>query len=150
MYYFEDKERQQKLHTILEEWIGTPFRHKCGVKGLGCDCIHFVIRVLEQFELVNMSRINIPNYPRDWHMHNTREILKESLEHYLNCDKINVFGQHLAGDLILSHYGKASSHIGIYYNDYVYQSITRGGVKKIRFSDRVFKRQMKYSYRIKG
>lgn len=148
-YYFDDKERQEKLKAILDEWVGTPFRHKCGVKGLGCDCIHYVIRVLEEFELVDINKIIIPDYPRDWHYHNTREILKEAIEKYLNVEKISINGTLQAGDIILSHFGKASSHAGIYFKGVVYQSINKVGVKRISFNEPKFRKQMKFAYRIK-
>lgn len=147
--YFDDKERQAKLLIHLDEWLDTPFRHKCGVKGLGCDCIHFVIRILEEFELVDLNRIKIPDYPKDWHEHNTQELLKEAIEKYLNVELVDLNGMLLNGDIILSHFGKASSHAGIYYNGYVYQSINKVGVKRINFNDKFFRSNMRYCYRIR-
>jgi cell wall-associated NlpC family hydrolase len=148
-YFFESKERQDKLGIILEEWIGTPFRHKCGVKGLGCDCIHFVGKVLEEFGLVDFDRVKVPDYPRDWHLHNTREQLSEATLKYFNVEKLSLKKDKLMnGDLILFHYGKAASHAGIYYNTRVYQALTKG-VVKIPFSDRKFQKMMRFLYRLK-
>lgn len=146
-YYFEDIEKQEKLKKILDEWLNTPFRHHCGVKGLGCDCIHFVVRVLEEIGLLKWHKNIMPDYPRDWHLHNTRELLAEGLEKELDIKKVSL-NRLKNGDIILFHYGKAASHAGIYYDEHVYQSITNVGVCSIHFQDRKMKQRMKFAYRI--
>ena len=145
MDYFEDIERQKKLKIILDSWIDTPFRHHCGVKGKGCDCIHFVARVFEEIGLLTLNKV--PNYPKDWHLHNTRELLSEAVESYLKVKKVELSGLK-NGDLVLSHYGKASSHSAIYFDGYMYQAINNVGVRKINFKDDKFKKRMKFAYRI--
>ena len=146
-YYFENLEKQKQLKKILDEWIGTPFRHHCGVKGLGCDCIHFVGRVLEEVGLLSWKKDLIADYPSDWHLHNTRELLKEAIERELNVEEVG-FDNLINGDIILSHYGQASSHAAIYFDEHIYQAINDIGVCKTHISDRVFRRQMKFAYRI--
>lgn len=150
MYYFNDKDKRAELKRILEEWEGTPYKHKVGVKGLGADCIHFVGRSLEELELVDFRFIVVPDYPRDWHQHNTREALAETIEKHLKVEK-HLMREGFAfmdGDIILSHYGKASSHAGIYYEGYVYQALDNIGVRKITILDQTFRKQMKFIYRI--
>jgi cell wall-associated NlpC family hydrolase len=147
-YYFTDKEKQKELKTILESWLNTPYKHHTGVKGMGCDCIHFVGCVMEEMGLLNFDRKSVPQYPRDWHLHNTREILSEGIEARLNVEKLNINDKLINGDIILSHYGKASSHAGIFFDNYVYQALDGIGVRKIIFTDQKFKKQMKFFYRI--
>lgn len=144
-YYFESIEKQKALKKALDEWLGTPFRHHCGVKGLGCDCIHFGKRIYEELGL--LIDTVIPNYPKDWHLHNTRELLKEELIKNLNVEKVGLFDL-INGDIILSHFGKAASHVGIYFDGYVYQAMNHVGVCKINFNDRKFKKYMRFAYRI--
>ena len=148
-YFFDDIENDRKLKEILDSWIfpPTPFRHRCGVKGLGCDCIHFVMKVLEEAGVVSWRKDLIPDYPKDWHLHNTREMLAEGLIRELHVEKVSL-DDLKNGDIILSHYGKASSHSAIYYDEHVYQALNETGVKRISFSDRVFRRQMKFAYRV--
>ena len=148
-YFFENEEKENKLKIILNEWLDTPFRHKCGVKGMGCDCVHFAIRVFEEFDLINLNKISIPDYPRDWHLHNTREVLQQAVIKYLNVKTVDLNGKLMNGDIILAHYGKASSHAGIWYDNHVFQAINNIGVKSIHFNDKKFRNQMKYAYRIK-
>jgi len=146
-YYFEDLERQKKLKQILDEWLGTPYRHHSGAKGLGCDCIHFVFRVLEEAGILQWRKNLIPDYPRDWHLHNTRELLSEGLKERLNVEKVDL-SDLIHGDIILSHYGKAASHAAIYCAGYVHPSIDDMGVWKINFNDRLQRRQMRFAYRV--
>ncbi|MBW2598547.1 MAG: C40 family peptidase [Deltaproteobacteria bacterium] len=145
--YFENTERQNQLKKILDEWLNTPFRHHCGVKGKGCDCIHFVARVFEEMGILSWRKGLIDSYPRDWHLHNTRERLSEGIEKELKVKKINL-SELKNGDILLSHYGRAASHAAIFFGDYVYQSIAPIGVCKTPASDRAFRRQMKFAYRI--
>jgi len=147
-YYFDDQVKQEQLKAILDEWLDTPFRHKAGVKGVGCDCIHFVARVFEEMGLVTWHRNLIPNYPYDWHLHNTRELLAEGIERVLNVEKLTLDAPKRNGDVLLFHYGKAASHAGIYFDGYIYQSLVGIGVCKINISDRIFKKQMRFIYRI--
>lgn len=147
-YYFESIEKQKELKNILESWVGTPYKHHIGVKGMGCDCIHFVGCVMEEMGLLAFDRRTVPEYSRDWHLHNTREILAEGIETRLNVEKLNINDALINGDIILSHYGKASSHAGVFFDNYVYQSLDGIGVRKIVFTDQKFKKQMKFFYRI--
>jgi len=148
-YYFDDKEKDADLKRIMEEWVGTPFKHHCGVKQLGCDCVHFAIRVFEELGLMTYKKDMVPSYPHDWHLHNTREALMEAILMHLNVETLkNDTTYHMNGDIILSHYGQASSHVGILYGKHVYQSLDGVGVRKIHFDDQKFKKQMKYAFRI--
>lgn len=145
MYYFDDLKRQKELKGILDEWLDTPFRHHCGVKGLGCDCIHFVARVFE--ELGVLCNVTIPNYSKDWHLHNTRELLEEGIFRHLKVKKV-ALSNPMNGDIICSHFGKAASHAGVFFDGYVYQALNGIGVRKINFSDKKFRARMKFVYRI--
>ena len=147
MYYFEGLKEQNKLKKILDEWLNTPFRHHCGVKRLGCDCIHFVICVLDELGILILTKKTIPDYPKDWHLHNTRELLEEGIIKNLNVEKISLSNP-VNGDLICSHFGKAASHAGIYFDGYIYQALNDIGVRKINFNDKKFRKRMRFAYRI--
>lgn len=147
-YHFEDQQEQDRLKSVLDEWLGTPYRHHAGVKGLGCDCIHMVGCVLDELGVFVFNKSTVPDYPRDWHMHNTREVLSEGIMDRLNVERITISKNMMNGDIILSHYGKASSHVGIFFDGYVYQALDGIGVRKINYKDRKFKKQMRYAFRI--
>ena len=148
-YYFEDVDKQKDLEKILESWIHphTPYRHHCGVKGMGCDCIYFVARVLEEMGVLKWRKDIIPDNPRDSHMHNTRELLAESIEREMRVERVELSGL-MNGDIILYHYGQACSHAAIFLGESIYHSVDRSGVVKTPFSDLTFRKRAQYAYRI--
>ena len=131
--YFKNKKRLELLETELDDWVDTPFRHHTGVKGLGCDCIHFIAGVLTTFKLVQPERKGfIPEYGFDWNLHKTGEILLEGIKKETKCVEVPVDGM-VDGDLALFKFGRASAHVAFYLKEYFYHSITGIGVVKSHF-----------------
>ena len=146
-YYFEKAANVSRLRISLEEWLGTPFRHRTGVKGRGVDCIHFVAGVFADLGLMDLRFLKPPEYPPDWHLHNTREILYAGVKHYLNVEDVNIANP-MDGDILLSHHGKASSHAQIYYNGYLYQALTGAGVVRLTWGDPERYAKIKFNLRV--
>ncbi|MCJ7747924.1 MAG: NlpC/P60 family protein [Desulfobacterales bacterium] len=148
-YFFDDREKQKELKEILDSWINppTPFRHQCGVKNLGCDCAYFVARVFEEIGILRWRKNLMPDYPRDWHLHNTRELLKETIEKEFRCESIEL-EFFLNGDMVLFHYGKAASHIGIFFDGYFYQALEMVGVCRASAHEKGLRKRMRFAYRI--
>lgn len=133
MYFFEDIEKQKELEKVLKSWLNTPYRHWCGVKGLGADCIHFVIRVLEEVKFFQHP-VKIPRYDKDWHLHRGDELLLRGI---IGSNRFKDISDQepINGDLILFQYGRAVSHVAIYYNLGLYQSFNRYGVRCFNWRD---------------
>ncbi len=146
-YVFEDEEKRTKLKTILDEWLGTPFRHRTGVKGLGCDCIHFVAGVYEEMNLLSIPKNAWPDYPKDWHLHNTRELLVEGIQKYLSVERVES-RDFMDGDLLVYKFGKAAAHAGIYFGGYVYQAVDPFGVQKVLITLNPFSKRLIYVFRL--
>ena len=146
-YFFEIKENEKALKRILDEWLDTPFRHHCGVKGKGTDCIHFPARVFEELGKLKWRKDIIPEYAKDWHLHRTEERLMNGILKELKVEKVN-FSDLMNGDIILFQYGRASAHASIYYDKHTYQAINGIGVKRIAITDQDFKKRMKYAFRL--
>jgi cell wall-associated NlpC family hydrolase len=115
MPYFEDQDKQDKLWEIIQSWIGTKHMHGCGVKQKGTDCLHFVLRV---FEEMGFGPFKIPKYSPDWHQHKGDELLLKGLMTQSKM-KLEQFKPEnvtlMNGDLVTFRFGKATSHIGIYF-----------------------------------
>lgn len=142
-------ERQKELKKVIDEWLNTPFKHRTGVKGLGCDCFHFVFKVLEEIGYLDFSTIEVPDYSKDWNNHTTEELLIKIITKYTNGSLFEFKISELEnGDFLISHYGKVAAHVSIFFDNYVYQSINYIGVKKININDDRFLNKMKYIYRI--
>jgi len=150
-YFFKDIENQKKLKRILKEWEGTPYRHWSGVKQGGCDCIHFVVKVLEEF---GFGPFKIQKYPRDWHLHRDEERLLNGIRIALN-GKVEEYKERkdalvipINGDIILYQFGKVISHAGIYFDNHVYQSLNNIGIQKRKWADKTWYKRMKYIHRL--
>ena len=143
-YFFEPIERQQKLRQILQSWLGTPYRHWAGIKGLGADCIHFVARVLEE---MGLGPFSIPRYPKDWHLNRSDELLLEGILRHLRVEDVG-FESPENGDIILFRFGKAASHSAIYCDGRIYQAVTDIGVERTDWHDRMWHKRKAYGFRI--
>lgn len=125
--FFADEQKQKALGEILSSWEGTPFRHWCGVKGEGCDCIHFVVRVLEEIGYLRAGRVKIPWYPHDWHLHNDEELLLKGLRKYLIYEDV-ACNNPVNGDIILFNFGKTNAHTAFFLDDHLYHAVLGVGV----------------------
>lgn len=125
MYFFEDVEKDKKLGRILEEWLGTPFRHRCHIKQKGTDCIGLAIGVFKEMEVLKVDFKPI-EYNPDWHIHNGKELLLEGVKKVLDVEEVENLEDVRNGDVCLYRFGKAAAHAGIYYNGYLYQALNIG------------------------
>ena len=150
-YYFEDLEKQADLKAIIDSWAGTPFRHWAGVKGEGCDCIHFVARV---FEEMGFGPFKIESYNKDWHIHNPEELLllglrRELKKHFTIEELPAAKVEPMNGDIVVYRFGRAASHSAIYYDMHVYQSITGVGVERRHWNDKQWHKRKFLTMRLK-
>lgn len=149
-YYFDDPAAQARLKKVLDSWLGTPYRHRTMVKQLGCDCIHGVAGVVAEIGLIDPARLDVPDYPRDWHLHNTRELLLEHITQQADVDVFDWPCSLLDGDILLSYYGKAASHAGIYFDGYVYQAIDKAGFIKVKLKRPAQEKRIRFVVRVKA
>ena len=49
---------------LAREWIGTPYRHRASIKGVGVDCLGLVLGVWR--ELGTAPDLDIPAYTPSW------------------------------------------------------------------------------------
>jgi hypothetical protein len=95
---------EQVLREALS-WLGTPYHHGARVKGAGVDCGQFPAAVFEACGLV--PKVDIGDYPHDWHMHRGEERYLALVEKYFA--KV-ADGVPLPGDLALFKFGRCISH----------------------------------------
>ena len=143
-FYFDDIKKQKQLELILHSWLGTPYRHWAGVKGMGTDCIHFVARVLEE---IGFGPFEIPEYSRDWHFHNDIELLFNGIKDRLTVQSVDL-NKPLNGDIFLFKFGKTNSHSAIFYNEHLYQAVDKIGVLRLHWLDTKWHKRKQISFRI--
>ena len=107
--FFEDK--RHALDAELERWMGTPWRHREHTCQAGCDCIGLVYGVLVATGFMDPAT-PIPDYPRDWHLHNATERLVEGILAIPGMLRVPTAAR-ADGDVLVFRYGLASAHVGI-------------------------------------
>lgn len=142
--YFDKPERLHALAKVLNEWEGTPYAHWTGVKQGGCDCIHFVTRVLEE---LGVDTWQIPWYPKDWNLHNSEELLLNGMKADPNFLEVDVDAPE-DGDIVLFKFGKTCSHSGFYLDEHVYQAITDIGVERRHWQDPQWYKRRRHAFRV--
>jgi NlpC/P60 family putative phage cell wall peptidase len=101
----------ERIVSLAENWIGTPYRHQGATKGVGCDCIGLLRGVWR--ELYGSDPGPVPAYAPDWAERSGEERLIEAA--------VRLFGPPLCigaaepGDLLLFRWraGCAAKHAGI-------------------------------------
>ena len=151
--FFRTEERIEKLYEVLESWRGTPYRHLVAVKGLGADCTLFVWEAMKEVGSMGENIANIPrkfgyiDYPKDRALHSRKEVILNVLKNipYLKEVK-NLVPQ--TGDICCYQFGRSTAHIAIYYEGYIYQSLTNSKVLPVNFNDLKFKKRLTAIFRI--
>jgi NlpC/P60 family putative phage cell wall peptidase len=54
----------ERIVSLAEDWIGTPYRHQGATRGVGCDCIGLVRGIWR--ELYGEEPEAVPAYAADW------------------------------------------------------------------------------------
>lgn len=141
-----------QLAKKAETWLGTPWQHQACVKGVAVDCAMFVVGVAKECGLITDEDVkNVPNYPKDWHFHNTESMLIPIVESF-PVEEIEVNNRRV-GDMLLFKVGNCESHMGLQlskgYFIHAYGALSVNKVTKMRLDDKWLKRLTR-AYRFKG
>jgi cell wall-associated NlpC family hydrolase len=126
-WYFDDDAAVGRLRNCLQAWRGTPYRHGCAVRRKGADCIHFVTAVLHEVG-VTPNRLPVPDYPKDWHLHNEDSWLLAGVRKHVPAKEVLPEMPFMAGDILLFHVGRTTAHAGISLDGKVWHSLLGHGV----------------------
>jgi len=97
----------QRAAVVAEAltWLGTPWRHRGRVKGVGVDCAQFVLASYAGAGVIDA--FDTGDYPRDWHIHRGEErFLRFILPFVREITEAEVG----PGDLVLCKIGRVFSH----------------------------------------
>lgn len=123
-----------KIIKEARSWLDTPYQHQCRVKGVGVDCAMFIAEVGNNLGLLDPSKL-VPNYSKQWHLHNKQEKLKQIL---LDYGFIEIpLSESKTGDVLGFKYGRVMSHLAIKsYKDKIIQaSVETGKVTESTYED---------------
>jgi NlpC/P60 family putative phage cell wall peptidase len=100
-----------RIVSLAESWIGTPYRHQGAIKGVGCDCIGLVRGIWR--ELYGQEPEPVPAYAPDWAERSGSERLMEAARRL--CEPLEEMGMAQPGDLLLFRWRPdcAAKHVGI-------------------------------------
>lgn len=87
------------------EWICTPFHDVAGIKGVGTDCAHLIIRVYASVGLIEDFN---PQYKPAWFQHRDEPLFLRELQkrgaRQIDTQKIG------AGDILMYNFGRHAAH----------------------------------------
>jgi cell wall-associated NlpC family hydrolase len=138
----EDQERMALLDEALS-WLRTPYRQQTDIKGVGADCVMFMVRCFVDSGLV--PPFDPRPYPNEWHLHQSEEIYTSWLGKY-------TVETHTPkpGDVVMLKYGRCYSHSALILNEFQLihahkqdGMVSLADVHLVEFKDRPFK---VYSY----
>lgn len=89
-------------------WEGTPFHDMAGVKGVGTDCAHLLIRVYAAVGLIEDFN---PQYKPQWFQHRDEprflQTLKAQGARWIHYENIQI------GDVLMYRFGRHAAHAAI-------------------------------------
>lgn len=144
--YFDNEENVERLRQVLNSWLGTPFRHRAAVKGVGCDCVHFIVAVMVELGVVKREDIYIPPYARDAGWHNYNDDMTRYMDKVEQLEKVGP--PYKNGDILLVKFVNVPTHEGIYCDGLMYHSIWHSGVTRMSFTDPLIT-EIYSAYRVK-
>jgi NlpC/P60 family putative phage cell wall peptidase len=65
---------------LAREWIGTPYRHRSAIKGVGTDCLGLLRGIWR--ELYGKELASVPHYGAGWNYRDRDEELWNALRQY--------------------------------------------------------------------
>lgn len=120
------------IKSILNSWIGTPFKQGFGVKGIGTDCPHLISNIIQ--EINNELPLDyLPSFSHGQEFKNPENIL---LKYYPNCKLINSY---INGCIIFYKVGNNYT-MGFYWKNYVLMINQNIGVHYKNINDPVLKK----------
>ena len=87
-------------------WLGTPYHHHARIKGIGVDCVQFLIAVFDECQIVSAVA---DGYAQDWHLHRSEEKYLAGVQQYASQTTTSE-----PGDIALFVFGRCVSHAGIF------------------------------------
>ena len=110
-----------KLRAEAPTWKGTPHRNYMSLKGIGTDCVHFVVMMYKAAGLVTPD-YKIPAYSPNEGLHNASTRIQEIVRGAFEVQEVSISNVR-DGDLLVFKNGKTSGHVGIYLDGEVWHAL---------------------------
>jgi len=101
-------------HAIVAEalsWVGCPFHDRAGVKGVGVDCLHFIVRVYQAVDV--LEPFDPPVYSAQWFLHKDEPLFLDGMKRYAHRVEMAQ-----PGDIAMFNFGRHAAHAAIIIDHY--------------------------------
>ena len=100
---------QQAIQLLTEalSWQNTPYHHAANIKGVGVDCVMFLVEVFKTCQRLPVTFDPRP-YAPDWHLHQGAELYVLGLQQW--ADPVE---QPQPGDVAVFQFGRCISHAAL-------------------------------------
>jgi hypothetical protein len=107
-----------RLFSIANSWVGTPFKQGMGVKGKGTDCYHLMSNIIQEYRLLPYK----DDLPTILHgqQHKAEDILTNIRKHY----SITQVDTYYPGSFVLYTTGTIYL-LCLYFNEYQILTVNR-------------------------
>ncbi len=93
------------------------------------------------------SKWKMPDYPKDWHLHNVESLLLNEVSAQMTHEKVSIDDTQ-DGDILLYHFGRTTSHAGIVLDGFIYHSVIGIGVERFGLDDKTWTKRKRYNLRL--
>ena len=97
----EEEQKRLKIIKTAREWLGTPWQHHVKLKGVGVDCVHFLIAVADECEIKYQKPENY------YHLNDGDSMIKELLKNLKPTEKNKL------GNIACFRFSGIPHHVGI-------------------------------------
>ena len=106
-------EQEERSAVVAEglTWLHTPYHSHARIKGVGVDCAQILADVFPA--ALGWPRIELEDYPRDWHLHRSEERYERLLAHY-GARRLPDGARPQQADIATFKWGRTFSHGGIF------------------------------------
>jgi NlpC/P60 family putative phage cell wall peptidase len=115
-----------------KSWTGTPWVHGVALKGVGTDCVQFIIALGRRSGWIPEG-YRPPVYSRDWSLHNEHSLLLEELARFARPVERE---KSAPGDVLAFRQGRCAGHAGLYLGEGRFiHAVVGQGIRESRLVD---------------
>ncbi len=126
------EERKQAAREACRYWQGTPHAHWMRIHGVGVDCIHFVVDVLEKSGAIP-GGTEIPKYHDNIGFKGAEEKLIKEFSDRIPVTVVDA--PYEFGDILIFNPKLSINHIALFIDGMIWHSIAQQAVDVYPFAD---------------
>ena len=144
--FYNTPARQVELTEAAQRWLGTPFHPHACLRGVGVDCAHLVLSILQETGAIKDWAL--PDYTMDGGDHRDTSLVTEWLEGNPRFQSLPEGEPALPGDLVCFRLGRVPHHVGLVIapNRFIH-AMRNYGVIQSQLDDPTFAKRLTATFR---